>query len=80
MLFRSLGGALHFHRPRPQVLDLWQRTGFLQRLGPGHVFPDKHSAIAAIVPQLDGTVCAGCTRRIFEECAWQPGAPIDAGL
>ena len=76
----GFGGALYFHRPRPQVLALWQRTGFLQRLGPGHVFPDKHSAIAAIVPQLDGAVCARCTRRVFEECAWQPGAPIDAGL
>ncbi len=76
----ELGGALYFHRPRPQVLALWQRTGFLQRLGPGHVFAVKHSAIAAIVPQLDGAVCARCTRRIFEECAWRPGAPIDAGL
>lgn len=76
----DLGGALYFHRPRPQVLALWRQTGFLQRLGTERVFPDKHSAIAAIVPRLDGAVCARCTRRVFEECAWQPGAPIDAGL
>ena len=76
----ELGGALYFHRPRPQVLALWRQTGFLQRLGADRVFPDKRSAIATIVPQLDGAVCARCTRRIFEECAWQPGAPIDAGL
>lgn len=76
----ELGGALYFHRPRPQVLALWQRTGFLQRLGEDHVFPDKHSAIAAIVPQLDDAVCRGCKRRVFEECAWRPGAAIDAGI
>jgi len=76
----ELGGALYFHRPRPQVLALWQRTGFLQRLGSDHVFPDKRRAIAAIVPQLDGAVCARCQHRVFEECAWRPGAPIDAGI
>jgi SulP family sulfate permease len=76
----EVGGALYFHRPRPQVVALWRRNGYLQRLGADHVFPDKRSAIAAIVPRLDGAVCARCTRRIFDECAWQPGAPIDAGL
>jgi SulP family sulfate permease len=76
----ELGGALYFHRPRPQVLALWRRSGFLQRLGEDHVFPDKRSAIATIVPTLDPQVCACCTKRVFEECALRPGAPIDAGL
>lgn len=76
----ELGGALYFHRPRPQVLDLWRRSGFLARLGEDHIFPDKRSAIATIVPRLDAAVCARCTRRVFEECALRPGAPIDAGL
>ncbi len=76
----EVGGALYFHRPRPQVLALWQRTGFLQRLGSDHVFPDKRRAIATIVPQLDGAVCARCKARVFEECAWRPGAAIDAGI
>lgn len=76
----ELGGALYFHRPRPQVLDLWRRSGFLQRLGEDHIFPDKRSAIATIVPRLDPQVCERCTKRVFEECAMRPGAPIDAGL
>ncbi|MDH4391807.1 MAG: SulP family inorganic anion transporter [Aquabacterium sp.] len=76
----ELGGALYFHRPRPQVQALWQRTGFLQRLGADHVFPDKRRAIATIVPQLDDAVCSRCERRVFEECAWRPGAPIDPGI
>ena len=73
---RAAGGDLYFHRPRPPVLELWQRAGFLDALGRDHVFPDKRSAIAAIVPRLDGTLCARCTVRLFEECARQPGAAL----
>ena len=73
---RELGGDLYFHRPRPQVLAFWRRTGFLQRLGPGQVFPDKQHAIASIVPRLDAAVCAGCRVRLFDECANRPGAPL----
>ena len=72
---RGLGGDLYFHRPRPPVLALWQRTGFDRRLGADHVFPDKRRAIAAIVPRLDPAVCAGCTVRLFDECRQQPGPP-----
>ena len=76
---RALGGDLYFHRPRPPVLETWQRAGFLDTLGPGHVFPDKHHAIAAIVPRLDEAVCARCTARVFFECAQRPGPPRPGG-
>jgi SulP family sulfate permease len=69
------GQGLYFHRPRPEVLATWRASGFLQRLGEDHVFPDKRSAIAAIVPKLDPAVCARCRARVFEECAGQPGPP-----
>jgi SulP family sulfate permease len=71
----AMGGDLYFHRPRPEVLQTWQRRGFIDKLGPGHVFDDKRTAIATIVPRLDGAVCARCTARVFEECARQPGPP-----
>lgn len=73
VLRSQAGQGLYFHRPRPEVLAAWTRSGFLQRLGPNHVFPDKRSAIAAIVPRLDPQRCAACTARVFEECAAQPG-------
>jgi SulP family sulfate permease len=73
---RTAGGDLYFHRPRPQVLALWQRTGFLGRLGPENVFEDKRSAIARIVPLLDASICAQCSVRLFEECSERPGAPL----
>ena len=68
----QMGGGLYFHRPRPAVLDAWRASGFIERLGP-HLYADKRSAIAAIVPRLDGGICAGCKARVFEECAGQPG-------
>ena len=73
---REAGGDLYFHRPRPQVSATWRRTGFTERLGAGHVFDDKHSAIAAIVPRLDDDVCRRCTVRVFEECTQRPGAEV----
>lgn len=70
---RAMGGELYFHRPRPQVLSVWQRSGFLDRLGRDHVFDSKRVAIATIVPQLEDDICARCTARIFDECRFRPG-------
>ena len=70
---RAMGGDLYFHRPRSEVLALWQRIGFLQELGQDNIFEDKRSAIAAIVPKLNGVTCAQCRARVFEECSQRPG-------
>lgn len=70
---RAMGGDLYFHRPRPQVMAVWQRGGFLDRLGPNHIFASKRDAIATIVPQLEDEICARCTARIFDECRFRPG-------
>lgn len=69
---RALGGDLYFHRPRPEVVATWRRTGFDQRLGADHLFADKASAIAAIVPRLDPEICGKCAARIFKECKTRP--------
>ncbi len=69
---RSAGGDLYFHRPRPLVLELWQRLGFTQELGSDHIFATKRIAIAAIFPRLDRGVCAHCQVRVFEECGSLP--------
>ena len=65
---REMGGDLYFHRPRPEVLRMWRRLGFVDRLGEDHIFPDKRTAIAQIYQRLDPDICAGCTARIFQEC------------
>ena len=75
---RAMGGDLYFHRPRPEVIAMWQTTGFTRLLGPEHQFPDKRVAIATIFPKLDRQICSTCTARIFWECkiAPMPGDPI----
>ena len=54
-------------------MAIWQRTGFLERLGADHIFPDKPHAIATIFHRLDPAVCARCPVRVFREC--QPDDP-----
>ena len=69
---RAIGGDLYFHRPRPEVVQMWATTGFTQVLGGEHQFPDKRTAIATIFKKLDPAVCQTCTARIFWECKALP--------
>jgi SulP family sulfate permease len=79
---RAMGGDLYFHRPRPEVIRMWETTGFTRLLGPEHQFPDKRTAIASIFTKLDREICKRCTARVFWECQSVPGpdSPSDAGL
>ena len=74
---RADGGDLYFHRPRPPVLELWQRVGYTQALGADHIFSTKRIAIATIFQRLDRSICARCTVRVFEECQTLPPVVID---
>ena len=71
---RAIGGDLYFHRPRPEVIRMWRKTGFTRVLGPAHQFPDKATAISTIFGKLDPEICRHCNARIFWECRTAPGA------
>ncbi|MEO6320392.1 MAG: solute carrier family 23 protein, partial [Polaromonas sp.] len=71
---RAMGGNLYFHRPRPEVIRMWHKTGFTDVLGPAHQFPDKFTAISTIFSKLDPDICRHCSARIFEECKTAAGA------
>lgn len=71
---RAAGGNLHFHRPRTQVLETWEQTGFTDKLGRDHIFPTKRQALRTIIDTLSPEICAQCHARIFEECAQRPGS------
>ena len=77
---RAMDGDLYFHRPRPEVIAMWKKTGFTRLLGPEHQFPDKRTAIATIFQKLDPEICRRCTARIFEECQTAPGPEGDETL
>lgn len=74
---RAAGGDLYFHRPRGSVREMWRRTGFDERLGAGHVFESKTTAISVIYQHLDRDICATCTVRLFRECRRQDGSGGD---
>ena len=76
---RAMGGDLYFHRPRPEVIAMWQTTGFTRLLGPEHQFPDKRVAIATIFPKLDKQICSQCRVRLFWECKQLPEPRAMAG-
>jgi SulP family sulfate permease len=65
---RAGGGDLYFHRPRPEVLALWERTRFIEDLGSEHIFASKRAALATIFRRLDRSLCHRCRARVFEEC------------
>jgi sulfate permease, SulP family len=69
---RVAGGDLYFHRPRPPVLERWQRIGFMHEIGQDRIFPTKRAAISIIFDRLDRSICATCTARLFEECSRLP--------
>jgi SulP family sulfate permease len=71
---RAMGGDLYFHRPRPQVMQMWRRTGFLDALGRDHIHPDKRTAIAAIYARLDPALCQACPSHVTWECAERANA------
>ena len=76
---RAAGGDLWFHRPRPEVLRMWGRSGFLDALGADHVFQDKRSAIAAIYERIDPAFCAACPSRSTWECTRRAARAEAAG-
>ena len=83
---RAMGGNLYFHRPRPEVIRMWRKTGFTDVLGPEHQFSDKATAISTIFRKLDPEICLRCSARIFRECASvplppaaRPAAPVAPG-
>jgi SulP family sulfate permease len=65
---RAAGGGLYFHRPRPDVLRIWDKTGFQDRLGQQNIFSSKDDALRAVLRKLDPEICASCTAKIFKEC------------
>jgi SulP family sulfate permease len=65
---RRSGGGLYFYRLKDEVVRLLQRGGYMRDIGEDHVFPVKHSVIAAIYPKLDAAICRECRLRIFREC------------
>lgn len=74
---RRLGGDLYLVARSQPFIDRLRRLGLLAVIGEDHILPDKHFAVAQIVPTLDPEICRTCEARIFHECARAPGGAAD---
>jgi SulP family sulfate permease len=70
---RSQGGGLYLIRPKDGLCEPMRRGGYMDELGRENVFHSKTDAISTIISRLDPEICRRCKRRVFLECALQPG-------
>jgi sulfate permease, SulP family len=71
---RVAGGSFHIVALFPPLLECLRRFHVLDEIGEGHLHASKGDALAAVIPRISPSVCAGCTRRVFTECSALPGA------
>lgn len=64
----TMGGDLYVFNLKAQGREELRQSGVEAELGVDHFFPMGSDPLGAIVPRLDPTICAGCTRRIFHCC------------
>ena len=65
---RARGGGLYLAKVKDDVCRILRRGQFVQEIGPENIFNTKAEAIATIYSRLNRQRCAGCERRIFNEC------------
>lgn len=66
------GGGLYFTGLKLIAQETLIRGGFREEIGEDHFFVSKEQALRTIVPKLQDAICANCTKRIFQECAFRP--------
>lgn len=70
---REDGGSFHIVALFPPLLESLRRFHVIDEIGEDKLHVSKGDALAAVIPILDMSICATCTRRIFTECADLPG-------
>ena len=69
---RACGGRLYLQGLRVPVEEVLRNGGFMGDIGSENLFRERREAVAKVFAQLDRSVCASCTARIFKECASLP--------
>ncbi|GGO79004.1 sulfate transporter [Marinobacterium nitratireducens] len=74
---RARGGSFRIALAMP-LLDQLRRYHVVEELGEGNVYISKAEALEDAIAELDFEICAGCTKRIWQECSRLPGAELIA--
>lgn len=69
---KRMGGSFHLQTKTPRTINKLGRFQVMKSLTKKHIHLSKGDAIAEIVPELDQSICATCTARIFRECPAVP--------
>jgi SulP family sulfate permease len=69
---RAMGGSFSLYRLRDSARDVLVRGGYLEQLELSGDYSSKGEAIRGILPTLDKSICASCSKRIFSECSSFP--------
>ncbi len=77
---RAIGGDVFLVASYQPLLAQLDRLGLIAQLGADHLYPSKRLAIARTVHHVPDKICAGCTKRVFLECAHKDGAKAPSPL
>lgn len=75
----KMGGSFHLQTKTPKTISKLGRFQVMKSLTKKHIHLSKGDAIAEIVPELDQSICATCTTRIFRECPVAPSVAQEQG-
>lgn len=71
---RAEGGSFHIVALFPPLLESLRRFHVIEEIGEDRLHISKGDALAATITEIDKSICEGCTKRVFLECAGLPGA------
>lgn len=69
------GGQLYIGVRYPPIRRQLAQFHVPRGIGREHIFRRKAEMVPRLVENLDMSICAKCTKRVFRECAKLPGAP-----
>jgi hypothetical protein len=70
----TMDSSFSLYRLRDSARDVLVRGGYLEQLELSGDYSSKGEAIRGILPTLDKSICANCSKRIFSECSSFPMA------
>lgn len=66
---RASGGGFYLINVKTGLWDSLEECHVLDKINANNIFQSKSAALHGIFQKLDKSVCAGCSARIFNECA-----------
>ncbi|MDD9725392.1 SulP family inorganic anion transporter [Roseovarius sp. SK2] len=71
---RGQGGTFHIVAMFPPLLECLRRFHVIEEIGEDHLHISKGDALSSVIVEISPSICAVCTKRVFSECDYLPGA------